>query len=173
MGHAEPRSLTWVRRGPRVCGGRGLAVLLQHALLGGTLIAAACGLVGYFLVLRAQVFTADALSHVAFTGAMAALAFGSDLCRGRPRGRCARHQRRAALPLWPRPRPSPLPAVYRVRPQPARRIRPRGEMAGPDRPASARTAAGRPIRRRHRRQPEGQWSSQCPSCWACRCPSWM
>ncbi|MEV5508135.1 metal ABC transporter permease [Streptomyces orinoci] len=54
----------------------------QHALLGGTLIAAACGLVGYFLVLRAQVFTADALSHVAFTGAMAALALGGDLRLG-------------------------------------------------------------------------------------------
>ncbi|MFI1797407.1 metal ABC transporter permease [Streptomyces sp. NPDC020379] len=54
----------------------------QHALLAGTSIAAACGLVGYFLVLRAQVFTADALSHVAFTGAMAALAFGGDLRLG-------------------------------------------------------------------------------------------
>lgn len=49
-----------------------------HALLAATGIAAACGLAGYFLVLRAQVFTADALSHVAFTGAMAALAFGID-----------------------------------------------------------------------------------------------
>ena len=38
----------------------------------------AAGLVGYFLVLRAQVFTADALSHVAFTGALAALAAGLD-----------------------------------------------------------------------------------------------
>lgn len=54
----------------------------QHALLAGTSIAAGCGLVGYFLVLRAQVFTADALSHVAFTGAMAALAFGCDLRLG-------------------------------------------------------------------------------------------
>src|SRR2546423_2846987 len=36
------------------------------------------GLVGYFLGLRAQVFTADALSHVAFTGALAALAAGLD-----------------------------------------------------------------------------------------------
>ncbi|MYW48460.1 metal ABC transporter permease [Streptomyces sp. SID161] len=53
-----------------------------HAFLSGTAIAAACGLVGYFLVLRAQVFTGDALSHVAFTGAMAALAFGADLRLG-------------------------------------------------------------------------------------------
>lgn len=55
---------------------------LQHALLAGTAVAAASGLVGYFLVLRAQVFTADALSHVAFTGAMGALAFGYDLRLG-------------------------------------------------------------------------------------------
>ncbi|WP_433891249.1 metal ABC transporter permease [Streptomyces sp. CA-111067] len=50
----------------------------QHALLAGTAVAAASGLTGYFLVLRAQVFTGDALSHVAFTGALAALAYGVD-----------------------------------------------------------------------------------------------
>ncbi len=49
------------------------------AFVAGTGIALACGLVGYFLVLRAQVFTGDALSHVAFTGALAALALGIDL----------------------------------------------------------------------------------------------
>ncbi|MDH6129987.1 metal ABC transporter permease [Kitasatospora sp. GP82] len=54
----------------------------QHALLAGTFIALASGLVGYFLVLRAQIFTGDALSHVAFTGAMAALAGGYDLRLG-------------------------------------------------------------------------------------------
>ena len=53
-------------------------VFFQHALLAGSAIAAAAGLIGYFLVLRAQVFTGDALSHVAFTGALAALAFGLD-----------------------------------------------------------------------------------------------
>ncbi|SDM80275.1 metal ABC transporter permease [Actinacidiphila guanduensis] len=51
----------------------------QHALVAGTGIAAAAGLVGYFLVLRAQVFTGDALSHVAFTGALAAFALGASL----------------------------------------------------------------------------------------------
>lgn len=50
-----------------------------NALVAGTAIAVACGLTGYFLVLRAQVFTGDALSHVAFTGSMAALALGVDL----------------------------------------------------------------------------------------------
>jgi zinc/manganese transport system permease protein len=49
-----------------------------HALITGTATAVACGLVGYFLVLRAQVFTSDALSHVAFTGALAALVLGVD-----------------------------------------------------------------------------------------------
>jgi zinc/manganese transport system permease protein len=52
---------------------------MVYALVGGTGIAAACGVAGFFLVLRAQVFTGDALSHVAFTGALAALAFGVDL----------------------------------------------------------------------------------------------
>ena len=51
---------------------------MQHAFLAGTAVAIAAGLIGYFLVLRAQIFTADALSHVAFTGALAALAAGLD-----------------------------------------------------------------------------------------------
>jgi zinc/manganese transport system permease protein len=51
---------------------------IQHAFLAGTAVAIVSGLIGYFLVLRAQVFTADALSHVAFTGALAALAAGLD-----------------------------------------------------------------------------------------------
>ena len=52
---------------------------LRYAFLAGTAIAIAAGLVGYFVVLRQQVFTGDALSHVAFTGALAALAAGIDL----------------------------------------------------------------------------------------------
>ncbi len=51
---------------------------MQHALLAGTGVAVAAGLAGYFLVLRAQIFTADALGHVAYTGALGALAFGFD-----------------------------------------------------------------------------------------------
>lgn len=50
---------------------------MQHALLAGTGIALASGLLGYFLVLRAQVFATDALGHVAYTGALGALAFGA------------------------------------------------------------------------------------------------
>jgi len=55
---------------------------LRYAFIAGALIAAASGLVGYFVVLRSQVFTGDALSHVAFTGALAALAAGADLLVG-------------------------------------------------------------------------------------------
>jgi zinc/manganese transport system permease protein len=55
---------------------------MRNAFLAGTGIAASCGLVGYFVVLRGQVFTGDALSHVAFTGALAALAAGFDLRLG-------------------------------------------------------------------------------------------
>jgi zinc/manganese transport system permease protein len=51
---------------------------MQHALLAGTGVALAAGLAGYFLVLRAQIFTTDALGHVAYTGALGALAFGFD-----------------------------------------------------------------------------------------------
>jgi zinc/manganese transport system permease protein len=49
---------------------------MQHAFLAGTATALAAGLAGYFLVLRAQVFSSDALGHVAYTGALGALAFG-------------------------------------------------------------------------------------------------
>lgn len=55
---------------------------LWYAFIAGTAIAAAAGLVGYFVVLRSQVFTGDALSHVAFTGAFAALAADADLLVG-------------------------------------------------------------------------------------------
>jgi len=48
----------------------------RQAFAAGTAAAVAAGLVGSFLVLRNQVFAADALSHVAFTGGLAALALG-------------------------------------------------------------------------------------------------
>ncbi|HEX9554673.1 MAG TPA: metal ABC transporter permease [Streptosporangiaceae bacterium] len=55
---------------------------LRYAFIAGAVIAAASGLTGYFVVLRSQVFTGDALSHVAFTGALAALAAGANLLIG-------------------------------------------------------------------------------------------
>ncbi len=55
---------------------------MRNALLAGTFVALACGLIGYFVVLRSQVFAGDALSHVAFTGALAAAAAGVDIRLG-------------------------------------------------------------------------------------------
>jgi zinc/manganese transport system permease protein len=55
---------------------------LRDAFVAGTAIALASGLAGYFVVLRSQVFTGDALSHVAFTGALAALVAGVSLLFG-------------------------------------------------------------------------------------------
>jgi zinc/manganese transport system permease protein len=52
---------------------------MRNAFLAGTFVALGCGLIGYFVVLRSQVFAGDALSHVAFTGALAAAAAGIDI----------------------------------------------------------------------------------------------
>jgi zinc/manganese transport system permease protein len=52
---------------------------MRNALLAGTFVALACGVSGWFVVLRGQVFAGDALSHVAFPGALAAAAAGLDL----------------------------------------------------------------------------------------------
>jgi zinc/manganese transport system permease protein len=52
---------------------------IRHALLAGSLVAVGSGLAGWFVVLRAQVFAVDALSHVAFPGALVAAAAGIDL----------------------------------------------------------------------------------------------
>jgi zinc/manganese transport system permease protein len=51
---------------------------IRNALLAGTFVALACGVIGWFVVLRGQVFAGDALSHVAFPGALAAAAAGID-----------------------------------------------------------------------------------------------
>jgi zinc/manganese transport system permease protein len=48
----------------------------RQAFIAGTAAAITAGFVGAFLVLRNQVFAGDALSHVAFTGGLAALALG-------------------------------------------------------------------------------------------------
>jgi zinc/manganese transport system permease protein len=55
---------------------------MLNALTAGSLVGLACGLVGYFVVLRAQVFAGDALSHVAFTGALAAAVLGLNILAG-------------------------------------------------------------------------------------------
>ena len=55
---------------------------MRNALIAGSFVGVACGLVGYFVVLRAQVFAGDALSHVAFTGALAAAVLGWNILAG-------------------------------------------------------------------------------------------
>ncbi|ABK53861.1 ABC-3 protein [Acidothermus cellulolyticus 11B] len=49
---------------------------LQHALIAGSAAAITAGVIGYFLVLRAQVFTADAFGHITYVGALGALVAG-------------------------------------------------------------------------------------------------
>jgi zinc/manganese transport system permease protein len=55
---------------------------MRNALVAGSAVGIACGLVGWFVVLRAQVFAGDALGHIAFTGALAAAAAGADTLVG-------------------------------------------------------------------------------------------
>lgn len=75
LGDRSAASASWL-------GGIAGQPFLRYAFLAGAAIAVASGLVGYFIVLRSQVFTGDALSHIAFTGALAALAAGADLLVG-------------------------------------------------------------------------------------------
>jgi len=51
---------------------------VRNAYLAGTFIALGCGVVGWFVVLRGQLFAGDALTHVAFVGAIAAAVVGLD-----------------------------------------------------------------------------------------------
>jgi zinc/manganese transport system permease protein len=51
---------------------------VRDAYLAGTFIALACGIVGWFVVVRGQLFAGDALTHVAFVGAIAAAVLGFD-----------------------------------------------------------------------------------------------
>jgi zinc/manganese transport system permease protein len=52
---------------------------MRNAILAGGCIALAAGLTGYFVVLRNQVFTSDALGHMAFTGGLGGLVVGLPL----------------------------------------------------------------------------------------------
>ena len=66
---------------------------MRNALLAGTFVALACGVSGWFAVLRGQMFAGDALGHVAFPGALAAAAGRSNFSRvdlTRPCQRCSR-----------------------------------------------------------------------------------
>ena len=49
---------------------------MRNALLGGTLVALAAGLIGYFIIVRNSAFAAHALAHIGFPGATGAVLVG-------------------------------------------------------------------------------------------------
>ena len=49
---------------------------MRNALIGGTLVALAAGLIGYFIVVRNSAFAAHALAHIGFPGATGAVLLG-------------------------------------------------------------------------------------------------
>lgn len=50
--------------------------LVQNAFLAGTMVAIIAGVMGYFIILRAQTFATDSLSHMSFAGATGAVIIG-------------------------------------------------------------------------------------------------
>lgn len=52
------------------------SAFMRNALLGGTLVALAAGLIGYFIVVRNSAFAAHALAHIGFPGATGAVLVG-------------------------------------------------------------------------------------------------
>jgi zinc/manganese transport system permease protein len=55
---------------------------LQHALIGGSLVAVAAGLLGYFVITRQNAFAAHALAHIGFPGATGAILLGVPVTLG-------------------------------------------------------------------------------------------
>ncbi|CAJ1579221.1 metal ABC transporter permease [[Mycobacterium] wendilense] len=55
---------------------------MRNALLGGTLVALAAGLIGYFTVVRNSAFAAHALAHIGFPGATGAVLLGLPVTLG-------------------------------------------------------------------------------------------
>ena len=55
---------------------------MRNALIGGTLVALAAGLIGYFIVVRNNAFAAHALAHIGFPGATGAVLVGLPVTAG-------------------------------------------------------------------------------------------
>jgi zinc/manganese transport system permease protein len=55
---------------------------MQHALVGGSLVAVAAGLLGYFVITRQNAFAAHALAHIGFPGATGAILIGAPVTLG-------------------------------------------------------------------------------------------
>ena len=72
------------------------ADFMRNAFIGGTLVAIASGLIGYFVVIRRDAFAAHALAHIGFPGATFAVLVGIPVTLGSRdllRQRRARHRR--------------------------------------------------------------------------------
>ena len=52
------------------------SAFMRNALIGGTLVALAAGLIGYFIIVRNSAFAAHALAHIGFPGATGAVLLG-------------------------------------------------------------------------------------------------
>ncbi|MCW2696190.1 MAG: Zinc transporter permease [Modestobacter sp.] len=55
---------------------------MQHAFLGGTMVALAAGLMGWFVITRQNAFAAHALAHIGFPGATGAILVGAPVTLG-------------------------------------------------------------------------------------------
>jgi zinc/manganese transport system permease protein len=55
---------------------------MQHAFAGGTLVALAAGLMGWFVITRQNAFAAHALAHIGFPGATGAILVGAPVTLG-------------------------------------------------------------------------------------------
>jgi zinc/manganese transport system permease protein len=55
---------------------------MEHALIGGSLVAVAAGLLGYFVITRQNAFAAHALAHIGFPGATGAILIGVPVTLG-------------------------------------------------------------------------------------------
>ncbi|MEI4273142.1 metal ABC transporter permease [Klenkia sp. LSe6-5] len=55
---------------------------MQHALVGGSLVAVTAGLMGYFVITRQNAFAAHALAHIGFPGATGAILVGAPVTLG-------------------------------------------------------------------------------------------
>lgn len=55
---------------------------MRNALIGGTLVAIAAGVIGYFVVVRGTAFAAHALAHIGLPGATGAVLLGLPVTLG-------------------------------------------------------------------------------------------
>ncbi|WP_347058293.1 metal ABC transporter permease [Blastococcus sp. HT6-30] len=58
------------------------APFMQNAMIGGSLVAVAAGLLGYFVITRQNAFAAHALAHIGFPGATGAILVGAPVTLG-------------------------------------------------------------------------------------------